>query len=59
MSEIVTLAESLIPLIRELRHRTENDRCIADPIVQVFVRVTYVECSSTLACPHDTRRESG
>ena len=36
MSEIVTFAESLIPLIRELRHRTENDRCIADPIVQAI-----------------------
>ena len=36
MSEIVTLAESLIPLIRELRDRTENDRCIADPIVQAI-----------------------
>src|SRR5688572_341762 len=34
MNEIVTLAESLIPLIRELRHTTENDRRIADPIVQ-------------------------
>jgi len=29
MSEIVTLAESLIPMIRELRHTTENDRRIA------------------------------
>jgi alkylation response protein AidB-like acyl-CoA dehydrogenase len=36
MSEIMTLAESLIPLIRELRHTTENDRCIADPIVQAI-----------------------
>ena len=36
MSEIVTFAGSLIPLIRELRHRTENDRCIADPIVQAI-----------------------
>ena len=30
MNEIVTLAESLIPLISELRHTTENDRRIAD-----------------------------
>jgi alkylation response protein AidB-like acyl-CoA dehydrogenase len=36
MSEIVTLAESLIPLIRELRHTTENDRRIAEPIVQAI-----------------------
>ena len=34
MSELVTLAESLIPLIRELRHTTENDRRIAEPIVK-------------------------
>jgi len=34
MNEIVTLAESLIPLIRDLRHTTENDRRIAEPIVQ-------------------------
>ncbi len=36
MSEIVTLAESLIPLIRELRHTTENDRRIAEPIVRAI-----------------------
>jgi indole-3-acetate monooxygenase len=36
MSEIVTVAESLIPLISKLRHTTENDRRIADPIVQVL-----------------------
>ncbi|HKY09718.1 MAG TPA: hypothetical protein VJQ55_15825 [Candidatus Binatia bacterium] len=36
MSEIVTLAESMIPTIRELRHRTENDRRIAEPIVQAI-----------------------
>jgi alkylation response protein AidB-like acyl-CoA dehydrogenase len=36
MNEIVTLAESLIPLISELRHTTENDRCIAEPIVQAI-----------------------
>jgi alkylation response protein AidB-like acyl-CoA dehydrogenase len=36
MSEIVTLAESLIPLIRELRYTTENDRRIAEPIVQAI-----------------------
>jgi hypothetical protein len=33
---IVTLAESLIPLISELRHTTENDRRIAEPIVQAI-----------------------
>jgi indole-3-acetate monooxygenase len=32
----VTVAESLIPLISELRHTTENDRRIADPIVQAL-----------------------
>src|SRR5262245_47080344 len=36
MNEIVTVAESLLPLIRELRHTTENDRRIADPIVQAL-----------------------
>jgi hypothetical protein len=36
MTEIVTLAERLLPLIRELRHTTENDRCIAAPIVQAI-----------------------
>jgi alkylation response protein AidB-like acyl-CoA dehydrogenase len=36
MSEIVTLAESLIPLIRERRHTTENDRRIAEPIVRAI-----------------------
>jgi alkylation response protein AidB-like acyl-CoA dehydrogenase len=38
MNEIVTLAESLIPLIREQRHTTENRRCIAEPIVQAIRR---------------------
>jgi alkylation response protein AidB-like acyl-CoA dehydrogenase len=33
---LVTVAESLIPLINELRHTTENDRRIADPIVQAL-----------------------
>ncbi|HET7909925.1 MAG TPA: hypothetical protein VFL19_04385 [Nitrospira sp.] len=36
MNEIVTFAESLIPLISELRHTTENDRRIAEPIVQAI-----------------------
>jgi hypothetical protein len=36
MNEIVTLAESLIPLISGLRHTTENDRRIAEPIVQAI-----------------------
>ena len=36
MNEIVTLAERLIPLICELRHTTENDRRIAEPIVQAI-----------------------
>jgi alkylation response protein AidB-like acyl-CoA dehydrogenase len=36
MSEIVTLAESLLPTIREFRHTTENDRRIAEPIVQAI-----------------------
>ncbi|HEY7494453.1 MAG TPA: hypothetical protein VIH59_25550 [Candidatus Tectomicrobia bacterium] len=36
MNEIVTVAESLIPLIRELRHTTEQDRRIAAPIVQAL-----------------------
>jgi alkylation response protein AidB-like acyl-CoA dehydrogenase len=36
MSEIVTAAERLIPLVRELRHTTEQDRRIAAPIVQAI-----------------------
>jgi hypothetical protein len=36
MNEIVTLAERLIPLIRQLRHTTENDRRIAEPIVRAL-----------------------
>ena len=36
MNEIVTVAESLIPLIRELRHTTEDDRRIAAPIVHAI-----------------------
>jgi len=36
MNKIVSLAESLLPLIRELRHTTENDRRIAEPIVQAI-----------------------
>ena len=34
MNGMVTLAERLVPLICELRHSTENDRRIAEPIVQ-------------------------
>ena len=36
MNEIVTVAENLIPLIREFRHITEQDRRIAAPIVQAI-----------------------
>ena len=36
MNDIVTLAERLTPLIGELRHTTENDRCIAEPIVRAI-----------------------
>jgi hypothetical protein len=36
MNDIVTLAERLTPLIGELRHATENDRCIAEPIVRAI-----------------------
>src|SRR5262245_5622693 len=36
MNEIVTVAESLIPLIRELRHTTEQERRLAAPIVQAL-----------------------
>jgi alkylation response protein AidB-like acyl-CoA dehydrogenase len=36
MNEIVTVAESLIPLVRELRHTTEQDRRLATPIVQAL-----------------------
>jgi alkylation response protein AidB-like acyl-CoA dehydrogenase len=36
MNEIVTVAERLIPLIREFRHTTERDRRIAEPIVHAI-----------------------
>lgn len=36
MNEILTFGESLIPLIKELRHTTENDRRIATPIVEAI-----------------------
>ena len=36
MNEILTFGESLIPLIKELRHTTENDRRIAAPIVEAI-----------------------
>src|SRR5262245_25200126 len=36
MNGFVTLAERLIPLICELRHTTESDRRIAEPIVQAI-----------------------
>ena len=36
MNEIVTSAERLVPLIRKLRHTTENDRRIAEPIVRAL-----------------------
>jgi alkylation response protein AidB-like acyl-CoA dehydrogenase len=36
MDEIVSLAEKLLPRIRELRHTTEKDRRIAEPIVQAI-----------------------
>jgi alkylation response protein AidB-like acyl-CoA dehydrogenase len=36
MHEIVTVAENLLPLIRELRHTTEQDRRIAAPIVHAL-----------------------
>lgn len=36
MSEIITFAQSLTPLIKELRHTTENDRRIAAPIVEAI-----------------------
>ncbi len=36
MNEIVTFGESLIPLIKELRQTTENDRRIAAPVVEAI-----------------------
>jgi alkylation response protein AidB-like acyl-CoA dehydrogenase len=36
MNEIVTVAERLLPLIREHRHATEKDRRIAEPIVKAI-----------------------
>jgi alkylation response protein AidB-like acyl-CoA dehydrogenase len=36
MNQMVTVAESLIPLINELRHTTENERRIAEPVVQAI-----------------------
>jgi indole-3-acetate monooxygenase len=36
VNEIVRVAEGLLPRIQELRHTTERDRRIAEPIVQVI-----------------------
>jgi alkylation response protein AidB-like acyl-CoA dehydrogenase len=36
MNEMITVAERLIPLIHELRHTTEQDRRIAEPVVQAI-----------------------
>jgi hypothetical protein len=59
MSEIVTLAESLIPMIRELRQRPRMTGASRNRLCARFERVTCVECSSTLAPAHDTHRKSG
>jgi alkylation response protein AidB-like acyl-CoA dehydrogenase len=58
MNEIVTLAESLIPLIRELRHTTEHDRCIAAPIVHAIRQSDLCRMLlDTGAPPHYTPEE--
>jgi hypothetical protein len=59
MNDIVTLAESLIPLITELRHTTENDRRIAEPIVQAIRKSDL--CRMLLDTGHlrNTCRRSG
>jgi alkylation response protein AidB-like acyl-CoA dehydrogenase len=36
MNEIVSVAENLIPLIREQRHATEKNRCVAEPVVRAI-----------------------
>jgi hypothetical protein len=50
MNNIVTLAENLTPLITELRHTTENDRRIAEPIVQA-IRKSDLSHASRHWCP--------
>lgn len=58
MNEIITLAESLIPLIRKLRHTTEQDRCIAAPIVQAIRQSDLCRMLlNTSAPPHYTPEE--
>jgi len=58
MNEIVTLAERLIPLIFELRHITENDRRIAEPIVQAIRQSDLCRMLlDTGAPPHYTPEE--
>lgn len=58
MSNIVTLAESLRPLILELRHNTEKDRCIAAPIVQAIRKSDLCRMLfDTGESPHYTPRE--
>ena len=58
MSEIVSAAERLNPLVRELRP-TEQDRRIAAPIEQAIRDKTSVACSSTAARHRGTHRKSG
>jgi len=58
MNEIVALAERLIPLIFELRHITENDRRIAEPIVQAIRQSDLCRMLlDTGAPPHYTPEE--
>ena len=59
MSEIVTFAESLIPLIRELCHTTENDRRVAAPIVQAIRKSDLCRMLLDTGEPRDTARPNG
>ena len=59
MNEIATIAENLIPRIRELRDTTENDRCIPEPIVQAIRKSDLCRMLLDTAPPRNTHRKSG
>ena len=59
MNQIVSLADSLKPLISELRQQPRMTGVSLNRLCKRFVRVTCVACFSTLAHPRNTHRKSG
>jgi hypothetical protein len=51
MNEIVTVAESLIPLIRELRRTIEQDRRIAEP--NIAPQLLWLEDAGRVLVGHE------